>query len=101
MKLGRLPLARVGDEGELADRKDGAARVEDGAVETAVVVLEDPQARDLPRQPLCFGFAVAGRDTDEHEQPGADLAGDPLLDAHGRARDPLNHDPHVDPHYGR
>ena len=41
-----VALRRVGDERELADDEDRAARVEDAPVELALVVLEDPQPCD-------------------------------------------------------
>ena len=47
VKLGRFPLRRVGEQGELADHERGAAGVEQRAVEPAGVVLEDAQPRDL------------------------------------------------------
>ena len=51
-KIGRVPFRRVGDQRELADDERVPARVEQAAVELALLVLEDPQARDLAREPL-------------------------------------------------
>ena len=69
-----VALRRVGDQRELRDDERGAAGVEERAVELAVVVLEDPQPRDLAGEPLRVGSGVAARDAEQDAQPGADLA---------------------------
>src|SRR5919205_2278980 len=42
-----VPLARIGDERELADNERRAADVEEAAVEPAALVFEQAQPRDL------------------------------------------------------
>src|SRR5439155_65438 len=71
------------------------ADVEQRAVEPAVVVLEDPQPRDLLRQPRSRLNTVSTRHSEEHAEPRPDLAGYLLLHAHARARNPLHHRFHV------
>src|SRR5262249_59739503 len=64
---------RVANQRELADGEHRAARVEDVAVDPAVVTLEDPQPRDLAAEALRLPRAVAARDADQHEQAVPDL----------------------------
>src|SRR5581483_2476166 len=62
----------VGYQGELRHGQGGGARVEQGTVEPARVVLEDPQPRDLVGEALRVGRGVAVRDAEEHAEPGPD-----------------------------
>jgi len=64
--------------------------VEHGAVQTAVVVREDPQPDDLAREPRRLFLPVRAGDAEEDAEAGADLAArrDP------RPRDALHHGTH-------
>ena len=72
--------ARVREQRELADDERLAADVEERAVEAALVVLEDPQAGDLPGEPLGRFGRVFVPGTDEHEQAAAARADDLAVD---------------------
>jgi hypothetical protein len=85
-----VPLARVAEQRELADREDGARGIEDAEVELAGVVLEDTELPDLRREPLGPRAVVITRDAEQDEQPRADLADGLAADADGRARDALD-----------
>ena len=85
-----LPLARIGEERELAHDERLAARVEQRPVEAPVFVREDPEPRDLRRETLrCRVVVLRGR-AEEHEQPRAARPDDVAVDAHLGPRDPLD-----------
>ena len=86
-----VALRRVRDERELADDESRATDVEQGAVEVAVVVLEDPQAGDLAGKPFGLGVVVIACDAQKHAHASADGAA--WRDA--RARDALDDRSHA------
>src|SRR5205085_8621173 len=71
--------------------------VQQGAVEPSGFVLEDPQPRDLPRQPLGVLGRISRCYADQNEQPRADFA------SRSRTRSlyPLQDRPHVPRNSGR
>ncbi len=69
-----VALRRVGQERELADDERSAAGVEQGAVEPALAIGEDPQPRDLPRQPGGGVGVVVGGDAEQDAEAGSDRA---------------------------
>ena len=68
-----VALGRVGDQRELADDERRAARVEEAPVELPLLVLEDPQARDLAGEPVASPPRRLG-DAEQDAEPGADRA---------------------------
>ena len=80
-----VALSRVGEQRELAHDQRLAARVDERAVEAALVVGEDPQPRDLRRKAHGRFGHVFVPGTDEHEEPCAAHADGLAVDSHGRA----------------
>ena len=76
MKLGRLPFAVSAISVNWRDDERRAARVEQAAVELALLVREDPQPRDLRREPLRVAARVSARDAEQHAETGVDLPDD-------------------------
>src|SRR4029079_12479348 len=68
-----VALCRIGEQRELRDDERRSARVEERAVELALVVLEDPEPRDLAGEPRRLGGRVPAGDAQEHAKAGADL----------------------------
>ena len=64
----------VREQRELADDERLAADVEERPVELPVVPLEDPQLRDLLRQPVGVGGLVALGDAEEDAEAATDRA---------------------------
>ena len=89
-----VPLPRVRDEGELAHDERLALNVEERAVEPAFLVLEDPQPRDLAREPARVLLAVAARHAEQHDDPRPGRADDALVDGDGGLAHSLDHGPH-------
>ena len=89
-----LLTSAIRDERELAHDERGPGRVDQAVSELAALVLEDPQLRHLPRQPLRLTRVVLALDPEENDEPGADLAGNRTVDRHSRFRDPLTNRPH-------
>jgi hypothetical protein len=71
-EAGPVSLARVRDQRELTDDQSRAARVEQRAIELALLVGEDAQVRDLLGEPIGGLRAVALCDADEDAEPRAD-----------------------------
>ena len=90
MKLGRFPFCGVREERELADDERVAAGIQQRPVEAALVVLEDAQPGDPAREAHGRLGRVAVPDTDEHQKTAAARAHRVSVDAHRRARDPLD-----------
>ena len=84
-----VALRGVGEERELAHDQGGAADVDDGAVEAAIVVLEDPQARDLPGEPLRIGVGIALPHAEQDDEAGGYLAAHDTVHRHRGTRDAL------------
>ncbi len=59
----------VRDERELADDEGLARHVEQRAVEAPLLVLEDTESGDLPREPLRDGRVVVRSDPQQDRQP--------------------------------
>src|ERR687888_2069533 len=89
-----VPLRRVREQRELTDDEGRAAGVEKRAVELSLLVLEDPQARHAPGEPLGRRRVVAARNPDEDAEAGADLGAHPAADEHAGAGDPLDDGSH-------
>src|SRR4051812_25913461 len=70
-----VALARVCEQRELTDDERRAADVQEREVE-APVGLEDPQPRDLPREPRRRLLPVASRHAEQDEQAATDGADD-------------------------
>ncbi len=88
------PLAAVSQERELGHHQHRAAGVDQGAVEPALPILENPQAGDLLRQEIgCPGVVVAGH-PEEHQEAGADPPHGLRADPHAGLADPLDHRAH-------
>ena len=81
-----VALLGVGDQRELRDHERLAADVEQRAIELPLVVLEDPQARDLAREPLGVRVVVTVGHAQQHAEPRPDLA----AGRHPCARHPLH-----------
>src|SRR5262249_27533793 len=81
-----LLSSAIRDQRELRYDEHGTAGVEQRAVELALLLLEDPQIRDLGGEPFRLGGCVPPGDADEDTQPRADLA----AGRDGRARHPLD-----------
>ena len=79
-----IPLARVRDQRELAHDERLAADVEERAVEAAVLVLEDPQARDLSGEAFGRRQVIALRDPQQDRQPTPDRAENRAVDGDRR-----------------
>ena len=90
-----ISLRRVRDQGEVAHDEDGAARVEDAAVELALVVLEDAQASDAAGHALGGFRVVLARDPEQDAQARPDLPHDLVSGAHTRLGDALDDGPHL------
>ncbi len=89
---GPIAVARVSVKCELADAENLA--VAERLVEAALGVVEDPQGADLVGKPVGLLLAVADRDPEQDQEPGADL-GDPLaLDVDRGLADSLYERPH-------
>src|SRR5262249_640063 len=69
-----VALPRVRDQREVRDDEYSAARVEERAVEPAVVSLEDPETRDLAGDAVRNLRVVGGGDPEEDDEAGPDLA---------------------------
>jgi hypothetical protein len=83
----------VGDQRELTDDDRLAADVEERAVEPALLVLEDPQARHLAGHPRGIFLSVLVGHAEEDAQAGAYL-GNPLTgNDHVCARNALDDGP--------
>jgi hypothetical protein len=93
-EAGPVPFRGVGEKRELADDEDVAPHVDEGAVEAALPVLEDAQARDPAGEPIRLRLPVAVRDAEEHEEPAAAAPADLPVDADLRLGNPLDHRPH-------
>jgi hypothetical protein len=85
-----LLASAICDQGELADDDGFAAGVEHAAIESALVVLEDPQSRDLPGEPVGRCKVVAAGHAKEHAEPGVDLGHDLVPDEHTGECDALD-----------
>ena len=85
----------VRNERELADDEHASPLLEDAAVELPLLVLEDPQARDLPGQAHRDRFVVAVRDPEQDAEAVADLAHGFALDEDACADDPLHDRAHA------
>src|SRR5262249_48843764 len=74
-----VPPLRIGDERELRDDERRASHVEQRAIEPPLLVREDPQPRDLAREPVRGRNLVRLRDAEEHAETVVDRAagGDP------------------------
>ncbi len=83
-----VPATRVAVQRELADAEDLAFA--ERLVHPPVGIREHAQGSDLVGEPIGLGLRVGAGDTQQHEQPGADLAD--LLAIHGdrRAAHPLD-----------
>ena len=92
-KAGPVALVGVGDERELADDEDRAARVQDAAVELAFRVLEDAQAGGTAGEPAGLFLGVVLGDAEENAEAGADLADDVTVRDDTCGRDPLDDGP--------
>ena len=62
----------IRDERELADDERLAVRVDDAPVELALLVREDPEARDLAGEALGGCLLVPLRDAEEDAEPRTD-----------------------------
>jgi hypothetical protein len=69
-----VSLACVGDQRELADDKRSAARIEHAAVEFSLLVLEDPQPRDLAGEPSGGRLVVLVGNAEQDAEPALDRA---------------------------
>ncbi len=96
-EAGSVPFGRVRNERELADDEGSSTLVQNAPVELPLVVLEDPQAGDLPGQPPGDGRVVAARDAEEHAEPAADLADRLAVHEDPGAGHPLHDRPHGSP----
>src|SRR5918994_5003321 len=92
-----VTLARVRAQRELTDDEYTATGVEHCSIEATLVVLEDPQPRDLPGEAFGVGGFVSGGHPEQHEQTILDLPHDAAAGPHRRTGDALDHGPHVDP----
>jgi hypothetical protein len=90
-----VALGGVGDQRELADDECLAARVEEAPVELPLLVLEDPQAGDLPGEPAGLTLGVAFGDAEKDAQPRADLGEGLRPDQDAGLPDALNDRPQI------
>ena len=79
---------------ELGDGKDTAPRIQDGAVHDAVLIVKDPQVRNLFRHVFHIGFRIIDGDADEDHKSGADLPGEDSFRCNGGGSDTLNDTAH-------
>lgn len=93
-KLGRLPLRTSARERELRDNQRLAAGVDQRAIETPPVIVEDAHLGALAGDPACAGLIVAICDAHQEEQPTADQ-GDRLgVNGNRGSGDALKNDAH-------
>jgi len=90
-----VPLARVGDECELAHDERLASDIADGEIEAPGSVLEDPEVRDLACKPVRLLVGVR-RGYSEEDDKTTRARGDGLArHRHRRIADPLHDRTHL------
>jgi hypothetical protein len=89
-----VALGGVRDQRELADDDRCGAEVEERAVEAALLILEDPQARDAAREPCRLLLPIRPRDPEQDAEARPDLSNDVGVHDHPRRRDALDDGPH-------
>src|SRR6185436_9139434 len=95
LERGATALATVGMQRELRDDQQRAADLVDGLVHATLLVLEDPEARDLLTQPIGIRLGVARGDAEEHAEPAIDGADDVAVDRDPRLAHALHHRTHA------
>jgi hypothetical protein len=85
----------IGDQRELADDQRRPACVQQVAVKSALVVLEDPEPGHLSGEAHGLLVAVTARDAEQDAETGADHADDLAAYRDPGRRDLLNDGPHA------
>jgi hypothetical protein len=79
-KGGPATSPTVCEEGELGDDEDGALDVDEGAIESPLCILEDPELWNLGGQVICIRLLVLLPYPHEAKETLLDLADNPPLD---------------------
>src|SRR5690349_9643995 len=88
-EAGAASFARIGVERELRDNQHCPANIEQRAIHLASLVLKDAQIDNFLGQRLRLCLAIALPNTEQHQQPLADLPHYLPLDGHTGLTDTL------------